>query len=110
MPRRLNKGHSNDLALYSPLAASRKANSSLVGTEMTNPAPQTQDAQHKDGAIDYIYGAENIARFLKVTLRKVYYLAAQYKVGKGQVPISNRPGFGLCVSEKALREYLKGGR
>ncbi len=59
---------------------------------------------------DFVYGADNIAQFLGVSVRKVYYFMERRKLGKGYIPINNLPSIGLCASRKALVDYLNGQR
>ena len=59
---------------------------------------------------DFVYGADNIAQFLGITTRKVYYFMERQKVGKSAIPIKNLPSIGLCASRQALVDYLNGQR
>ena len=59
---------------------------------------------------DFIYGAEEIARFLGISVRKVYYLTETRNRRKGGIPINNMPSIGLCANRKALVDYLNGQR
>lgn len=59
---------------------------------------------------EFIYGAEEIARFLGISVRKVYYLTETRNRGEGRIPIKNLPSIGLCANRKALIDYLNGQR
>ena len=61
-------------------------------------------------AQDFIYGAENIASFMGVSVRKVYYFRECKKDGAYDIPINKIPGLGLCANRRALIDYLSGDR
>ncbi len=61
-------------------------------------------------AADLIYGAENIARFMGVSVRKIYYFMERKKEGWCDIPINKIPCIGLCASRRSLVDYLGGDR
>jgi hypothetical protein len=77
---------------------------------MTDQRPTPISSAGGMSAPDFIYGAEEIARFLGISVRKVYYLTEKRNRGKGRIPINNLPSIGLCANRKALVDYLNGQR
>ena len=77
---------------------------------MVETIPTAQGNEDTVNPLDFVYGAEEIARFLGITVRQVYYLTKLGKEGKGHIPISKHPGFGLYSNRKALVDYLNGQR
>jgi hypothetical protein len=59
---------------------------------------------------DFIYGAENIARFMGVSVRKIYYFMECKKSGASDIPINRIPAIGLCANRQALIDHLNGYR
>jgi hypothetical protein len=59
---------------------------------------------------EFIYGAAEIAHFLGVSIRKVYYWTERRRLGKSEIPINNLPSVGLCANRKTLVDYLNGTR
>ncbi|MGB9154232.1 MAG: hypothetical protein WCD70_14220 [Alphaproteobacteria bacterium] len=77
---------------------------------MIESSPLSNGSADGVSSPDFIYGAEEIARFLGISVRKVYYFMERRKLGKGHIPINNLPSIGLCASRKALVDYLNGQR
>ncbi len=77
---------------------------------MDNLIPSSSANTDEPEAADFVYGAENIAKLLRVSVRKVYYFMERRKLGKSHVPINYVPGAGLCGSRKALIDHMKGQR
>ncbi len=74
---------------------------------MTNLPTSAGDKKSEEVPIDYIYGAENIAAFLKINVRTVYYFLELKKAGRGDAPVHKKRGLGIYASKKALLEYMK---
>jgi len=82
----------------------------IVADNAKNPKPATPEIGEKEilSPPDFVYGAKEIARFLGLNARNVYYLMELRKIGKSSAPINNLPGIGLCASRKALVDYIGG--
>ena len=77
---------------------------------MTETPPTSIGETPPAGGHDFVYGAEDIAQFLGLNVRKIYYFMERRRLGKGHIPINNLPGVGLCANRKALVDYLNGQR
>ena len=77
---------------------------------MVEPTHPPSDDKGESSSAEFIYGAEEIARFLGISVRKVYYLTETRNRGEGRIPIKNLPSIGLCANRKALVDYLNGQR
>lgn len=87
-------------------ARSSRHSAETASNEGENAPPSTPATT----ACDFIYGAENIARFMGVSVRKVYYFMECKKSGACDLPINRIPGLGLCANRQALIDHLSGYR